>query len=83
MKVTINFGEEINSAVQKHLETGVKVQDYVSAAVRFFNDMLRVESQENAVGFGDKSRFSTYNTVASPFNYLNSQIEMSKQKEKE
>lgn len=83
MKVTINFGEEINPAMQRHLETGEKVQDYISAAPKFFNDMLRMESQGNTVRFGDSKRFSPYNTVASPLNYLQIQAGINHRKEEQ
>ncbi len=70
MKVTIEFGPEIDAAIQHHLDGGVTVQNYVRAAVRFFGEMLAQEKKGNVVGFGDRPSFSRYNTVASPFTYL-------------
>jgi hypothetical protein len=70
MKVTINFGDEINDAVQQHLDGGASVQDYVRGALAFFNQMRAHEKSGKAVGYGEKSRFSAYNTVVSPEDYI-------------
>lgn len=64
MKVTIEFGEEIDPVIQHHLNSGGSVQRYIRAAVFYFNYMREAESNGKSVGFGDKSRFSSYNTVA-------------------
>lgn len=71
MKVTIDFESEIDKAVQHHLDFGdPSVRDYVRAAVKFFNDMLKAEDTGNLVGFGNKSTFKSYNTEVSPGSYL-------------
>jgi len=70
MKVVIEFGREIEEAVQAHLEGGVSVREYIQGAVRFFNEARRHVREGNAVGYGDKSRFRHYNTVMEPDAYL-------------
>lgn len=74
MKVFVQFGPEIDVAVQQHLNGGKSVQSYIRAAVNFFNDMHKLELTQNvSVGYGDKSRFRTYNTEVSPNHYLESE----------
>lgn len=70
MKVTITFQEEIQPAVQRHLEQGTSVQDYVRAAVNYFNEMLKVEESGCKCGYGNKDRFTSYNTEVSPSKIL-------------
>lgn len=75
MKVTINFGDELEPAVQNHLSGGESVQDYIRAAVRFFNEALRVvRSGNKAFGYGEASRFRTYNTEMDPEEYLRGNV---------
>lgn len=75
MKITINFDNEIDFAIQKHLDDGTKVQSFVRAAVHFFTDMYKQEQTGKMIGFGDKARFATYNTETSPRTYLNTERE--------
>lgn len=70
MKVTVNFGQEIDLAVQQHLDGGDSVQAYIRGAVRYFNIMLAAEQCGNDCGYGDKSRFRNYNTHVSPSGVL-------------
>lgn len=72
MKVTIEFGTEVEPAIQTHLDEGVSVQAYIKAAVSFFNFLLEKEKSGSAVGFGDPSRFKSYGQVkeVSPKDYL-------------
>lgn len=72
MKVTIDFGSEIEPAIQQHLEGGIAVKNYIVAAVEYFNAMIEAEKHGNSCGFGDKSRFKTYNTEVSPSKQLES-----------
>jgi hypothetical protein len=76
MRVTINFDDdELKFALQKHLDEGVPVQEFIQAAIRFYTDMFKKEMDgQYAVGFGDKSRFKSYNTEVSPLSYLRRQI---------
>lgn len=69
MKVTIDFDEEIQPAIQQHLDGGISVSGYVRAAVNYFSEMLRAESGGNKCGFGNKDRFTQYNTEVSPKSY--------------
>jgi hypothetical protein len=66
VKVNIEFGAELEPVVQQHLETGVSVQNYVRAAVAFFNVMRTCEAAGRRVGHGDANRFKLYNTEVSP-----------------
>jgi len=70
MKVTIDFGNEIDPAIQRHLEKGESVQSYIKASLEFFNNLLRIECSGKMVGYGDASVFTKYNTKVSPSNYL-------------
>jgi hypothetical protein len=71
MKITINFDERtLEPLVQEHLETGMGVQDYIKRAVDYFNLMRKAEQSGNLCGYGDKSRFKSYNTEVSPTRYL-------------
>ena len=77
MKVTIEFDEELADALQTHLDGGPAVQTYIKAALKFFRDMRRAESKGSvSVGYGDKTRFSTYNTIVSPTDYLNEEANL-------
>jgi hypothetical protein len=74
--VTLEFeGDELKPAVDYHLETGCKVQDYIKAAIRFFEDMRKRELAGQAVGWGDNQNFARYNTKVSPTDYLKAPTE--------
>lgn len=74
MKVTIDFGPELDSAVQRHLEDGTSVQAYIRGAVTFFNDALKIAADgKHKVGYGDAIRFTQYNTELPPLKYLEDQ----------
>lgn len=70
MKITINIDSELEHALELHLETGISLQDYTKAALRFYRDMFKLETSGKSVGYGDNSRFSSYNTEVSPKRYL-------------
>ena len=70
MKVTINFDSEIEPAVQRHLDGGGSVQGYVRSALKFYNFMLDAEKNGSMCGYGDKSRFKSYNHEVSPSDFL-------------
>ena len=71
MKLVVELDKELEDAVELHFESGVPVQAYFRAALRFFRDMRVAELENNvSVGFGKEYNFSTYNTVVSPANYL-------------
>lgn len=74
MKLTIELDEELRPALEAHLESGVAVQNYFRAALRFFNDMYRQEKSGSTIGFSSPSstgdQFRRYNTEASPARYL-------------
>jgi hypothetical protein len=63
MKVTIQFGEELTPVIQEHLASGMTVQQYVRAAVDYFNKARFQEAAGRKMGHGDAVRFSAYNTV--------------------
>jgi hypothetical protein len=71
MKITIEFDKELQEAIQRHLNGGPSVQNYVKSALRYFSDMLRIEEKGNKCGFGEANRFKQYNSEVSPTNYLN------------
>lgn len=67
MTIKINFqDEEISQAIQQHLDGGVSIQKYIRAALQYFDRMLIAENNGSMCGFGDKSRFKSYNTEVSP-----------------
>lgn len=70
MKVTVNFGDEIDDVIQEHLDNGTHVQNYIRQAVRFFNTMRKLEKKGSVIGFGNKDWFRKYNTEVSPEGYL-------------
>jgi hypothetical protein len=70
MKVTLNIDEELQPALEHHLETGIPVQVYIKSALRYFNTMLIAEKTGSKCGYGDSSRFKNYNTEISPTLYL-------------
>ena len=71
MKVTIELNENlVTPLLQEHLETGIAVKRQIAAAVAFFLDMRKHEREGKGIGFGDGSRFATYNTPVSPMKYL-------------
>jgi len=71
MKVTIELSDNLVAPMlQEHLETGLAVKQQIAAAVTFFLDMRKREKEGKTVGFGDSSRFASYNAVASPQKYL-------------
>jgi hypothetical protein len=70
MKITIDCENELDHAIQLHLDGGPAVRLYVIAAIRFFRDMYGREEAGKKVGFGEASRFTSYNTEASPKRYL-------------
>lgn len=74
MKVTINFyDEELESALQLSLDGSGTVQNYIRAAMRYFNIMKMNEDRGKVCGFGEKERFKTYNTEISPKTFLNNE----------
>lgn len=82
MKLSVDLGDELQHAMELHLETGVPVQVYLKAAMRFFRDMYKMETIEKRyVGFNrsstEASTFERYNTIVSPVNYLNTEKERS------
>ena len=71
MKVTVNFDDdELRDALQLHLEQEVSVQEYFKAAMKFFAKLRQIEASGKTVGYGDKSRFTSYNIEVSPASFL-------------
>lgn len=70
MKITVEMNDLLEHALDLHLNQGIPMQAYFRAAVHFFKDAYKQEQTGKKVGFGDASRFSTYNTEMSPKNYL-------------
>lgn len=70
MRITLELDKEIQDALQLHLDTEHKIQDYIRSALRYFNTMRQFEIQGNKCGYGDKNRFASYNTIVSPETYL-------------
>jgi hypothetical protein len=70
MRIKLDLDEELQIAIQEHLDGGVSVQNYVRAALRYFNAMRDYERSGNICGFGNKSSFRSYNTEVSPSAYL-------------
>ena len=70
MIVKINFNDELEDALQEHFDNGLSVQSYIKASIRFFMHMKKQEQEGKAIGFGNKNRFSSYNTKVSPKKYL-------------
>lgn len=67
MIIKVNFeDDEIATAIQQHLDGGISVQKYIRAALVYFNKMLIAENTGSMCGYGDKSRFRSYNTEVSP-----------------
>lgn len=70
MKITIELDSEGQDALQYHLDTGYKIQNYLKAALRYFSQARKRENEGNIVGFGNKDRFKTYNTEMNTQRYL-------------
>jgi hypothetical protein len=70
MKVTIDFGDELEPALQQHVgENGVSVQRYIRNALRVYNVLAPLEYQGLVIGHtkdgspGTVRNFRIYNTV--------------------
>lgn len=75
MKITLELDAEIKDAIQLHLDTAVPVQEYIKAALRYFNRMREIELEgKSKCGYGDSSRFDTYNKEVSPKAFLASYL---------
>jgi hypothetical protein len=71
MKATIQFSEnELELALQASLDGNGTIQNYIKAAVRYFNVMKAYEDGGKVCGVGDKVRFSTYNKEINPSSFL-------------
>lgn len=71
MKITVEMEDELNHALELHLQNGLPMQIYLRAAVRFFRDAYKQENDKDmTVGFGRKDNFARYNTEMSPKKYL-------------
>lgn len=71
MKVTIDFEtDELQAFIQDHLETGIKIQTLIRAAVCYYQTMRIIEKGGHMCGYGSKDRFKQYNTEVSPAKYL-------------
>ena len=71
MIVKLDFNEkDIEPALQEHLAGGPAVRNYIVAAIRYFNEIRKAEREGNMAGFGDKSRFGTYNHVLKTADFL-------------
>lgn len=72
MTVKIDFEQrDIEPALQMHLDGGIAVRAFIVAAVRYFNEAIEVEKGgAQIMGYGQKDRFRSYNTVMSPNEYL-------------
>lgn len=64
MKVTIDFGEELDPVIQYHLETQDSVQQYIQAAVVFYNEIRKItKDPKMAIGYGEISRMAQYHKL--------------------
>lgn len=71
MKITISFvDDELEPALQNSLDDKGTIQNYVKAAVRYFNVMKSHEDSGKACGVGDKVRFASYNVEVRPSTFL-------------
>jgi hypothetical protein len=71
MKITLEFAEKLlEPALQKHLETGVKMQDYVRSAVLYFNDTLRLNKEGWIIGSTKDAHHAQKLCVIEPLTYL-------------
>lgn len=71
MTVKIDFEQsDIEPAIQRHLDGGGGVRDYIVAAVRYFNAARKAEENGSMMGYGNPDRFKTYNTELSTSTYL-------------
>lgn len=71
MKITIEFDNTtLEAALTEYFTNGTRVQDYIIAAINYFGIMRAAEEKGNKCGYGDNSRFSTYNTEISPNKML-------------
>jgi len=69
MKLSIELDNELEDAVQQHLNGGVSVQGYVRAALRFFKVCREKEAQGNSIGSGEATRME-YNKIIATNDYL-------------
>lgn len=72
MTVKIDITDtDLAPAIQNHLDGGCGVRDYIIGAVQYFNKAREAEANgNNQMGYGDKARFKSYNTVLSPAEYI-------------
>lgn len=64
MKVTIDFEDDIIApAIQEHLETGTTVQNYIQAAMLFFNTCKEHVKKGEALAHGNPDQIRRYHTV--------------------
>lgn len=75
MKINIDLGNALDHAIEEHLKNGTSVHAYVTAAVRFFRDMLKEEEGGSKIGFSktNAEHFGRYNEIVSPKNYLDNE----------
>lgn len=74
MEVKVDFGSEIGTAIQRHLQGGCSVRRYIRAAVIHFNKLLSEEEAGAATGYGVAKRFKQYNTEYSAKGTLDSSL---------
>jgi hypothetical protein len=75
MKITIECDNELDYAIQLHLEENISVQKFVKAAIKFYTALFKLERNgKHLIGFGAKERFKTYNTEFSPKEFLDGEI---------
>lgn len=70
MLTTIDFGEELQPAVQQHLSgSGISVQRYIRNALRVYNKVLELKKNGHTIGCsketasGSEQNFKRYNLV--------------------
>ena len=67
MKVTIEFTNELEHALQMHLNGELSsIQNYIRASVRFFKEMYLLEKEGKKIGYGSAGNFERYNNEVSP-----------------
>ena len=67
MKVTIEFTNELEHALQMHLNGELSsIQNYIRVSIRFFKEMYLLEKEGKKIGYGSTGNFERYNNEVSP-----------------
>lgn len=71
MRITVELDDSLlQPALDLHLNTGIKMQDYVIGAIQFYNECRALEAEGRSIGHGDKDNFARYNKVMNVARFI-------------